>query len=137
MKNTCQEFHDDLVAFVDGELSSERRTEVQLHLAACAECQAERSELVRSFEALDQLKGMSPRAGWLQEVERSILATEPAGRVVRFPARMVGIVVALAASIALAAGLVWLTSQDDAADDGIADKRPSPTPRVFSSSSPM
>lgn len=134
MNSTCADIRDDLVAFADGELDRERAAVVSSHLERCAECESEHAALVRSWEALDHLPGIEPRPEWITEVERSIVGPRDRGRVLRFPGRAVPLVLALAATVALVAGLAWIFTREVEQEGPIAGK---PAPRLFTPPKPI
>ncbi|RMG08987.1 MAG: hypothetical protein D6731_20715 [Planctomycetota bacterium] len=135
MSTPCDSIRDDLVAYADGELTASERERVGAHLASCVACRRELDAHRRVWEALDRLPGLSARPGWTDEVEERILGP----RVRPFPLWRRGLAaLALAAAVALAAGLGWLlarpgpaTSPQRLALDRPAPRGPqgSPSPR--------
>ncbi len=51
MKTDCEEFHFDLSAYVDDELSDSRRREVEKHLGACQSCE----QVISSLDATTKI----------------------------------------------------------------------------------
>ena len=115
----CAAPRAELVAFLDGELRGETLDALERHLGGCADCVAVRDSLDQVWTALDHLPGLEPRAGWLAEVERAVIASDSPkeGLVVAFPLRRLLVTFAVAAALAFAAGLVFLSSQPAAPGD--------------------
>lgn len=139
---SCDLIKSDLVAYLDGELEPARETAVRAHLAACAECEAERAALDGAWRALDQLPGLTPAPGLWERMEAEILQQAPTqapreaagasggaqGRIVRFPlwAQVSG----LAAAALLTAGLGFLVvrgSGEEPRDPNLAVNPPAPS----------
>lgn len=103
----CGEVREAIVAWLDGELTPAEATRVAEHLDACEACAAERAAHEAAWKALDSLEPVAARPGWLQEVEREILAAPaPGGVLLRFPiwAAAAAAAVLLAVGLALFAG---------------------------------
>lgn len=72
----CKDLREDLVAFVDGELSPERADAVQAHVLGCAACAAE----VEAHRAVWDVLGVIdddaplalPEAAWLDGIEAQV-----------------------------------------------------------------
>jgi len=90
----CSE-HDDLTAFLDGELDQRRAGEIRAHIAECPRCREEIALLKRSWEALDYLEAAEPPAGFAARVR----SRARRGRLIPLAA---------AAAVLLAGGLFYL-----------------------------
>lgn len=97
----CNKTEKDIINYLYGEMSSEETEEFEKHLAECAECKAELSELKHSRELLQQISdampGMNlfrPRKPWWKEPFRLL----PAGRAGRIG---LGVAAALAALLVI------------------------------------
>jgi len=71
---TCRYTQSLLEDFVDGSLPHERAAEIQDHLTACSDCQAEYSELRRLKELLKTYEPKDPGREYFQETTELILA---------------------------------------------------------------
>lgn len=71
MKN-CRDIQWDLSAYLDGELTSPQRIEVETHLASCARCQQELSEMKRLLTDVVTLPKLQPPPRFLADVRRKI-----------------------------------------------------------------
>ncbi|HYH95133.1 anti-sigma factor family protein [Hyalangium sp.] len=63
-------FEEELTAYVDGELPSARRTEVEAHLGTCAECRSTETLLRHTLASLAALPEFKPSA----DTRRAVLA---------------------------------------------------------------
>lgn len=68
----CKQIRDELVMFLDNEVSDEKREAIQAHLDNCADCSSE-LESLRSFKQLCQdWKDISPSREWTLEFRRKL-----------------------------------------------------------------
>lgn len=68
----CEQIRDELVMFLDNEVSDEKREAIQAHLDSCADCSSE-LESLRSFKQLCQdWKDISPSREWTLEFRRKL-----------------------------------------------------------------
>ena len=68
----CQDIQAELSAYVDGELSSALRAEIETHLASCPRCQQELSELRTLAVGMAALPKLQPPPRFLANVRRKI-----------------------------------------------------------------
>ncbi|NMB76685.1 MAG: hypothetical protein GYA21_16335 [Myxococcales bacterium] len=65
---SCEEIRPDLVAYLDGELSNERRQALEGHLSGCEGCARRLGEFRRAREALAAQPALEAVPGYLQRV---------------------------------------------------------------------
>ncbi len=122
---TCPDLpHEDLIAYLDGELAAEDAVRVRTHLEAHSECRAEADALEQSAALLARLPGLEPSPDF---VARTLAkARSGDGRLHRLPLLRW----AAAAAIVAAAGGWWLTR--DAATPTAPDGAPGgdPEPQI-------
>jgi len=75
MKN-CRKIQPDLSAYLDGELTPSLRAKVEDHLASCAECRQELSEMKILATGVAALPNLKPAPRFLTEVRRKIARGE-------------------------------------------------------------
>jgi len=75
MKN-CREIQRELSAYLDGEWTPSLRVEVEVHLASCAQCQQELSEMKTLATGVAALPNLEPAPRFLAEVRRKIMRAE-------------------------------------------------------------
>lgn len=63
----CSE-HEDLAAFLDGELDERRAREIRAHIESCRRCRRAAELLKRSWDALEYLEAAEPPAGFARRV---------------------------------------------------------------------
>ena len=63
-------FEEDLTAYIDGELPTARRAEVEAHVGTCAECQRTEALLRRTLSSMAALPEFKPSA----DTRRAVLA---------------------------------------------------------------
>ncbi|HXI85071.1 MAG TPA: zf-HC2 domain-containing protein [Verrucomicrobiae bacterium] len=68
----CDHIRGELSAYLDGELTPPQRTEVETHLASCAECQRELVELKTLVTGVAALPKLQPTPRFLADVRRKI-----------------------------------------------------------------
>src|SRR6266404_2717000 len=71
MKN-CGNIRWELSAYLDDELTPPQRAEIEAHLASCAHCQRELSEVKRLVAGVGTLPKLQPPPQFLAEVRRKI-----------------------------------------------------------------
>lgn len=103
---TCERFsggsgHDELDAFIDGELAAETRREFDAHLRACTSCAAEIANRVQLKAAVERAgRRFAPSVDFRRKIENQVLPRKRIGSAGWVPA------VAAAAVILFAA--VWM-----------------------------
>ena len=109
----CQPMRDDLVALLDGELSAERRRQVENHLRSCAECRSELDSESRLWELLGLAPG-PPAVDLLDGVHRHLASARTQKITLRW--------MAAAAALLVAVGLLFtFTRQPDSQEALIAE----------------
>lgn len=68
----CQVLDDLLSAYLDGELSAERRRAIQDHIAGCKDCQETERDLAKVAGLVAGLAPILPSPGWVQGVLHQI-----------------------------------------------------------------
>ena len=63
----CSE-HEDLAAFLDGELDERRAGEIRAHIESCRQCRRAAELLKRSWDALEYVEAAEPPAGFVRRV---------------------------------------------------------------------
>jgi anti-sigma factor RsiW len=105
------EYSDQLSAYVDGELSAGRRAALEGHLLACADCDAEVSELRGMSRMLAAAVGPFLRAQAIERFHQNISELqdeqEQAERTVSRVLRITRVLTGIAACL-LVTGSVWL-----------------------------
>ena len=119
---TTDRYTDLLSGYLDDELSAHERTEVEAHLATCADCRAVLADLERVVTAARGLEpGEPPRHLWAgiagriaAERERSFpFERRPAGR--RFSLTVPQLAAAAVVLMLLSGGSVWMLADGAAA----------------------
>ncbi|RLB55223.1 MAG: hypothetical protein DRI34_10905 [Deltaproteobacteria bacterium] len=64
---SCDRNHEELVAYLDGELDRENRRQLERHLAGCRRCSRILDELRQAVEASRQLEVVEPSADFRRE----------------------------------------------------------------------
>ena len=73
----CQETQKRLPVYLDDALESDERQQVENHLAACADCQAEARALEKTWDLLGNLKAVEPDPNYRVRFWQSIDAERP------------------------------------------------------------
>ena len=68
----CKILHKDLIFFVEGTLSPERKNEVSKHLSGCKICRNFISELEYSFEIIEKEKKIEPNPFLYSRIQNKI-----------------------------------------------------------------
>jgi predicted anti-sigma-YlaC factor YlaD len=101
----CRDVHTELEAYVDGELSPERSTLWEAHLASCRACQAELARLQAVAAALETWPLVMEPAQFTAQVMARV---RPRPAQPRFRLRWSDLVISLVgAGLAVAAILLW------------------------------
>jgi anti-sigma factor RsiW len=117
---TCREAHNQLSAWVDGELSPEARHAVDEHLAACPNCRAHASAMRALKHAVARLSSRETPPGAVQARVAALRFQRPRHRQL---ASVVAALVSLAAVLAITVALGRHRAPDDhlSADQLVAD----------------
>ncbi len=115
--------NDDLTALVDGALSEERAAEIEVHLAQCAECRAERDRLLAGLAALAALPPAPVPSPWFSARLQARLAAEgrAPGLLARLAATRWRFAAPAAAALAAAAVAMVAVRHDRARDAAMAE----------------
>ena len=111
----CHEISEELSAYIDGELTVDRKTEIEVHLIKCSSCQ-ETLELLRATSGAFQ--SLSPRqvsSDFSEKIQAGIDVSKPRSL---FTWQTIAVPVALAASLVL----VFFLNQDAAETLNITDQ---------------
>jgi hypothetical protein len=103
----CDCVRKELSAYIDGEVSSQRRTAIENHLAGCSDCEQYREHLSRLVESVREADRIEPSPEFRPATMRRIraLAKLPASA----PAVATRLTPALAACVVVAIGVVaWI-----------------------------
>ena len=68
----CQQIKDELVKFVDNELSDEMREIIQAHLDSCAQCSKELESILSVTKLCQDWKDISPPKNWKIRLRRKL-----------------------------------------------------------------
>jgi len=74
--DNCEKIRSELVAYLDGELSSADADSVRRHLETCVHCQEETKLLADVAESLSRLPVLKPRADYLGRLQAGIYRRE-------------------------------------------------------------
>ncbi len=124
----CKQVHDHLSAYLDRELTAELASAVRHHLATCPECRAMLEDLRGTADLLGRLPVRAAPAGTAddvrREIERRMLAPQaaddaamPERTLAAHTARLWPRILAVAACVALAAGIGLVAYFGDKAMD--------------------
>lgn len=72
----CNQVKDELVRFLDNEVSDEIRADIQAHLDSCSECSKELESLRNVKDLCQHWAGVSPSRSWEIELERKLAKTQ-------------------------------------------------------------
>jgi len=122
---------DRLSEYVDGDLDAATRTELEAHLATCAECRATRDELERVVARAKRIADRPPATDLWTPIEAAIAAQrdralpmDPRQRTISFT---IGRLVAAAAVVAVVAGSITWTIATRRGPGAVADSRAADT----------
>ena len=103
----CDRVRKELSAYIDGEVSSQRRTAIENHLAGCSECEQHREHLSRLVESVREADRIEPSPEFWAGTMRRIRAV--AKLPATAPAVATRLTPALVACVAVAIGVVaWI-----------------------------
>jgi len=72
----CKEISEQLIEFIDDELSDDAREAVQIHVDSCADCSEELGSLRDTVNICQRWKDISPSRDWEMELKRKLAATQ-------------------------------------------------------------
>ncbi len=72
----CNEIRDQLVKFIDDEVSDEEREAIQTHVDSCAECSKELESLRNVVSECQHWKDISPSRDWETGLRRKLTSTQ-------------------------------------------------------------
>ncbi len=73
-KNRCKKHREDLIAYMDGELSEKQARRVELHLEECPGCSAELAQMKTAMESLSLWDAVEPSADFDRVFQRKLNA---------------------------------------------------------------
>ena len=68
----CNNVREELVAYIDGELSSMGKHAIEAHLAGCKECAAEHNKLTTTIESTHKVRGIQPAGDWWERLRKRL-----------------------------------------------------------------
>ena len=72
----CTDVREELVAYIDGELSSMGKHTIEAHLAGCKECTAERDKLKATIESTHKVEPLQPAQNWWETLQERMYAPD-------------------------------------------------------------
>jgi anti-sigma factor RsiW len=72
----CNNVREELVAYIDGELSSMEVRTIEAHLAGCKECTAERDKLKATIESTRKMEPLQPAQNWWETLQERLYAPD-------------------------------------------------------------
>lgn len=72
----CRDVREELVAYIDEELSPMGMRAIEAHLAQCHECTAEYKRMKQTIEWTRQVEKIEPQAGWWEKLQEQIRVEE-------------------------------------------------------------
>ena len=72
----CNNVREELVAYIDGELSSMEVQTIEAHLADCKECTAERDKLKATIESTHKVGDIQPAQNWWETLQERLYAPD-------------------------------------------------------------
>lgn len=68
----CNNVREELVAYIDDELSSMEKHTIEAHLADCKECAAEHDKLKTTIESTRQVDNIQPTQNWWERLQERL-----------------------------------------------------------------
>lgn len=108
----CNRVRKDLSAYIDGEVSSRRRTATENHLAACPDCKQYKESLSRVVESVRAVDRIEPSAQFWPATMRRIrtLGKMPGPMPVAAPRLAPALVACVAVAVCFVAGWIVLSA---------------------------
>ena len=72
----CNNIREELVAYIDGELSSMEVQTIEAHLGGCKECTAERDKLTTTIESAHKVGDIQPAQNWWETLQKRLYAPD-------------------------------------------------------------
>ena len=72
----CNDVREELVAYIDNELSSMGKHTIEAHLAGCKECTAERDKLKATIESTHKVGDIQPAQNWWETLQERLYAPD-------------------------------------------------------------
>ena len=72
----CDDIHEDLVAYMDDELSSIEMRAIEEHLATCPDCTAEGRKLRETLARTQQVEAIQPTQNWWEKLQERMHSLE-------------------------------------------------------------
>ena len=72
----CNNVREELVAYIDGELSSMEVRTIEAHLADCKECAAEHNKLTTTIESTRKVGNIQPAQDWWETLQERLYAPD-------------------------------------------------------------
>ena len=72
----CNNIREELVAYIDGELSSTEEQTIEVHLADCKECAAEHNKLTTTIESTRKVGNIQPAQDWWETLQKRLYAPD-------------------------------------------------------------
>ncbi len=72
----CTDVREEIVAYIDGELSSMGVRAIEAHLAGCKECTAERDKLKATIKSTHKVETLQPAQNWWEALQKRLYAPD-------------------------------------------------------------
>ena len=72
----CNNVREELVAYIDGELSSMGKHTIEAHLGDCKECAAEHDKLTTTIESTHKVGDIQPAQNWWKTLRERLYAPD-------------------------------------------------------------
>jgi excisionase family DNA binding protein len=72
----CNDVREELVAYIDNELSAMGVHAIETHLADCKECVAERDKLKATIESTHKVEDIQPAQNWWETLQERLYAPD-------------------------------------------------------------
>ena len=72
----CNNIREELVAYIDGELSSMEVQTIEAHLADCKVCAAEHDKLTTTIESTHKVGAIQPTQNWWKTLQERLYAPD-------------------------------------------------------------
>ena len=72
----CHNVREELVAYIDNELSAMGVHAIETHLADCKECVAERDKLTTTIESTHKVEDIQPAQNWWETLQERLYAPD-------------------------------------------------------------